>query len=423
MFKCFRALDNLYVFNMKITLVTQWYPPEQAPIGYMLKELAETLSGEGHDVTVVTGFPNHPSGVVFEGYKKRWMQNNWVGSVKITRVWLATSANRSWFARIFTFLTFTFTSACALILQEKPNLIFAVFQPLTVGVTLPLLARMKGAKLILNVQDLHPDVPIELGMIQNPLMIKVLRALESFGYKQANALAVICDSFKEHCVARGACAENVAVIPNWIDLDEIQPGDRSNKLRTKLGLEDHHFVVLYAGTVGWVSGAAVMLKVASFLSDLGDLRIVFVGEGPLLSMLKKEAEMLDLDNVIFAPFQPRELVPQVQAMSDVSVVSLEAGKGRASVPSKVLGYMAAARPVLASVDADSETARTINLADCGWVIESGNAEKLADSIRYIRGQPALRKRLGKNGRDFLENNYARAKVTEKYIELFKRVGK
>lgn len=408
---------------MNITLVTQWFPPEQAPIGYMIKELADALATEGHDVNIITGFPNHPAGVVFGGYKKKWVLQERVGSVEVTRVWLATSANRSRLRRIFTFLTFTFTSAWALLMQSKPQLIFAVFQPLSVGVTLPLLARIKGAKLVLNVQDLHPDVPIELGMIQNPLMIKALRAVERFGYRRANALAVICDTFKEHCIARGAKAENVEVIPNWIDLNEIQPSLRNNAFRERLGLNDSHFVILYAGTVGWVSGAGVMLEAAVRLRDLCNVRIVFVGEGPLVLELKKQAQALGLDNVVFSPFQLREILPQVQAMSDVSVVTLRAGKGRASVPSKVLGYMAAARPVLASVDADSETARAVLLADCGWVIEPENSEKLAETIRSMQGDAALRKRLGDNGRKFLENNYARATVTDKYIEFFKRIVK
>lgn len=408
---------------MNITLVVQWFPPEQAPIGYMMKELAEALASEGHDVTIITGFPNHPAGVVFGGYRKRLILQERVGNVNVTRVWLATSANRSRLNRILTFLTFTFTSAWALLMQSKPQLIFAVFQPLSVGVTLPLLARIKGAKLILNVQDLHPDVPIELGMIRNPLMIKALRVVEHFGYQRADALAVICDNFKGHCIARGAKAENVEVIPNWIDLNEIKPGDRNNTFREHLGLSDHHFVVLYAGTVGWVSGAGVMLEVAVRLRDLRDVRIVFVGEGPLVPELKKEAQALCLDNVVFSPFQSREILSQVQAMSDLSVVSLRAGKGRASVPSKVLGYMAAARPVLASVDAYSETARTILLADCGWIIEPENSEKLAEAIRSLQGDSALRRRLGDSGRKFLKDNYVLETVTDKYIAFFKRIVK
>jgi len=408
---------------MKLTLVSQWFPPEQAPIGYMIKELAEALASDGHDVTVITGFPNHPSGIVFGGYRKRWVLQENIRNVRIIRVWLLTSASRTALSRILSFLTFTFTSAWALMTRTKPHLIFAVFQPLSVGVTLPILARLKGAKLILNVQDLHPDVPIELGMIRNPIIIHMLKTIERIGYTQASGLAVICDSFKEHCANRGAKQEDIEVIPNWIDLDEIKPGDKSNAYRRSLGLNDNHFVVLYAGTIGWISGAGIMVDVAHRLRDLENIRVVFVGEGPLVPELKKKTEALALDNVIFSPFQSREILGQVQAMSDVSIVSLAGDKGRASVPSKVLGYMAAGRPVIASVDPDSETARIIVRADCGWVVEPDNADKLAKLIGSIQEDEALRQRLGENGRNYLEKYYARDTVTRKYIEFFKRVIK
>jgi colanic acid biosynthesis glycosyl transferase WcaI len=406
---------------MNITLVTQWFPPEQAPIGYMIKELAETMAKDGHLVTVITGFPNHPTGSVFKGYQKKWLLHERVGNVDVIRVWLSTSTNRSRFNRILTFLTFTFTSAFALLIKTKPDLIFAIFQPLSVGITLPMLARIKRAKLVLNIQDLHPDVPIELGIIKNRLIIAVMKFIESYGYRHASALAVISESFKKHCVHRGAKAANVCVIPNWIDLYEIQPWSRNNSFREYLGLSEDHFVILYAGTIGLVSGAGVLLDAASSLRNRGNIRIVFIGDGPLVPDLKKQAEELGLNNVIFAPFQQREILSQVQAISDISVVSLGLGKGRTSVPSKVLGYMASARPILAVVDADSETANTVQRANAGWIIEPGNSEKIVELIRSMEGSIPLLEELGKNGRIFLEKNYARTLITKKYIDFFRKI--
>lgn len=406
---------------MKITLITQWFPPEQAPIGYMIKELAEALATEGHEVTIITGFPNHPAGMVFGGYRKKWNMHERFGNVKVIRVWLATSANRSRLNRILTFLTFTLTSAWALLTQPRPQLIFSVFQPLSVGLTLPMLAHLKGAKLILNVQDLHPNVQIELGLVRNLLIIKMLRALESFGYRRASAITVISETFKRHCILHGAKSNAVEVIPNWIDLDEIQPGERNNAFRASLGLNNSHFVVLYAGTIGWVSGADVLISAAKLLCDMTDVRIVFVGEGPMVKVLKKETEMLGLHNVIFAPFQPRAILSQVQTMADLSLVSLKRGKGHASVPSKVLGYMAAARPVVALVDEDSETARTITLADCGWILEPEEPEGLAKLIRDIHCDASMLSRLGNNGRMYLEEKYDKNTITRNYIDFFESV--
>jgi glycosyltransferase involved in cell wall biosynthesis len=387
----------------------------------MMRELAEALASDGHDVTVITGFPNHPSGVIFDGFKKKWIMRDRINNVNIVRVWLSTSSKRTKFRRILNFISFTFTSAFELFRQSKPELIFAVLQPLSVGVTLPFLASMKRCKLIFNVQDLHPSVAIQLGLIKNDLIIKILKRVEVFAYQKASALAVISHSFKSHCTDNGANKDNVIVIPNWIDLVEIQPKDRNNNFRKKLGLNEEHFVVLYCGTIGWVSGADILIQAADLLRNEINIRFVFVGEGPLIPFLKHEVSIRCLDNVIFSPFQQREILSNVQSISDVSFISLKSGKGRNSVPSKILGYMAAARPIIASVDFDSDTAKTIVKSNSGFIIEPENSVKLAELIRRIQSNNELLKHLGENGRKYLECHYSRPVVTGKYIDFFKKI--
>lgn len=407
---------------MKLVLVSQWYPPEHAPIGFMVRELAQSLAERGHDVTVITGFPNHPRGEIFGGYKKRWRLDESDDGVKVWRVWLFTKRNPGRLARIIGFLSFTLTSALALLMHRQTDLIFGVFQPLSVGVTLPFLAKLKGARLVLNVQDLHPDVPIELGLIRNPLLISVLREVERSSYCAVDGLAVISEAFKEHCVAKGARVSNVAVIPNWIDSEEIRPGERLNSFRSEMGISSDDVVVLYAGTIGMVSGAEVVLSAAARLEKVqSGIRFVFVGEGPALPGLKAGAAALALGNVHFAPFQPRERLAEVQAMADISLVTLKRGKGRTSVPSKVLGYMAAARPVVASVDGDSETARLVSGAGCGVVVEPDDDNALANAIQRLAASAQDRYRMGMSGRDFLEVNYRKETVTQRYADFFERI--
>lgn len=407
---------------MRIIILSQWYPPEQAPIGYMVRELAQAMVASGHKVTVITGFPNHPSGVVFGGYTKRWCLKESCDGVDVRRMYLFTKSNPGKLARVLSFLSFTVTSAWALLVNARVDLIFAVFQPLSVGLTLPILARLKRTKLVLNVQDLHPDVPIELGLIRNTWLINFLRWLEKFGYRSADGLAVICEAFKQHCVTLGAQSNKVRLIPNWIDTDEILPGNRINSFRESLGLSSDHIVVLYAGTIGLVSGAEIVLEVATLLKvEQPFVRFVFVGEGPALLTLKAKAESFELDNIVFAPFQPRKLLGEVQAMADISLVTLRRGKGRTSVPSKVLGYMAAARPVIASVDEDSETASLISRSDCGRQVSPEDVVELASMISSLAANSQLRRQLGLNGRKFLEANYKKEMVAEQYIRFLESV--
>jgi colanic acid biosynthesis glycosyl transferase WcaI len=407
---------------MRVVLLSQWYPPEQAPIGYMIQDLAQSLVAKGHNVTVITGFPNHPSGIVFGGYRKQWCLEENVGGVKIRRLYLCTSPSRGKIRRVITFLSFTMTSAYALLVHPRYDLIFAVSQPLSVGFTLPILAKIRNAKLILNVQDLHPDVPIELGLISNPLLIRGLRFIEKYGCQSADGLAVICDKFRTHCVQLGAKEDSVAVIPNWIDLEEIKPGSRYNSFRSEMGLLPEHIVVLYAGTIGLVAGAKIVLDVALLVRNKApNLRFVFVGEGLAVAQLRAFVEINSLTNVLFAPFQNRDILSDVQAIADVSIVTLLRGKGRVSVPSKVLGYMAAARPVIASVDTDSETASLVTHSGCGLVIEPENVAALARAIITLTGDGDLMTLLGNKGRRYLEDCYQKDKITGQYIKFFEEI--
>ena len=401
-----------------IIIVTQWFPPEHAPIGHMYLELAQSLVEQGWAVTVITGFPNHPRGVVFDGYKKRLFQEEQLEGVRVWRVFLHTSARRSIFNRVLTFLSFTLTSSACLLFRGRPDIIFAPLQPLTHGAVLPLLARLKGARLVFNIQDLHPDAHINLGLLKNRLLIKLLRSLEAYSYRHADGLSVICDDFKSHCVTKGANAESTTVLRNWIDLDEIRPGPRVNPFRTELGLTEDERVVLFAGTIGLASGAEIMLDVAEQLATDRRVRIVFVGEGISLAAVRAGAQNRALENIVFSTFQPREKLGEVQAIADISIVTIRPDAEQMSVPSKVLGYMAAARPVLAAAASSSETARFVRQSGAGIVVAPGDPTAIASTILDLLDRPADRQAMGNRGRQYLEENLSREHVCRGYNDFF-----
>jgi colanic acid biosynthesis glycosyl transferase WcaI len=407
---------------MNIFIVTQWFPPEHAPIGHMSFELAEWLVSCGYDVTAVTGFPNHPSGVVYDGYKKRFFFEEHIGKVRIWRVYYYTSKNRTIFSRILSFLTFTIISTLVVLVKGRPDMLFSALQPLSMGVVLPFVAKVKNARLVFNIQDLHPDAQIKLGIIKNPLLIAFLKGIERFSYRSADGLIVISDGFMKHCISHGASRENIALIPNWIDLNEIKPSPRCNEFRYECGLNDDDFVVLYAGTIGMVSGATIMLDVAVRLEGYRDIKFVFVGEGPILDELKMSSSLLNIKNISFFPFQPRSRLNLVQAIADISIVTLQAGSGGMSVPSKILGYMAAAKPIIASVDSSSETATFVKQAKAGVVTPPGDDEALALSILSLKDNPVLRKQLGENGREHLERYLSKDKICKEYEDFFRFIS-
>lgn len=407
---------------LHILLVTQWFPPEQAPVGHMMLELARSLVQHGHQVTVITGFPNHPEGRVFGGYSKRLILKEEIDSIQVWRVWLATSPKRTKLNRMLTFLSFTVSSSLVFLFAAKCDIVFAVLQPLSVGPFLSAVCRIKRAKLVFNVQDLHPDVPIDLGLIRNQLMIWFLRRIERFTYRHCNAVTTICEGFRNHIRSKRSAADSVYVIPNWIDTEAVRPQCRLTPFRKELGLNEEHIVCLFAGTVGHVSGADVLLDAAERLRTIKHIRFLFVGEGPIVPQLKESVARRGLSNVLFRGFQPRERLSEVQSTSDISLVTLKHGKGTHSVPSKVLGYMAAGRPIVASVHEDSETARQIRSADCGLVVPSEEAAALADAIKSLADNKATCDRLGRNGRTFVEHELAMDRVLERYVQTLEDIA-
>lgn len=402
---------------MKILIICQWYPPEYAPIGVMLKELADDLTGKGHNVTVVTGFPNHPNGVLFPGYKKSLFNVERDAGVTLIRCYLYTSPKKTFFRRLLNYLSFAVFSFIVVMRMERQDVLFVVSPPLTNGLIALAIKKLKGLKFVFNVQDIYPDAAISTGVIKNQLLVRFLKKLELKIYGAASSTAVISEGFKENLIAKGVPDSKVWVINNWIDTNEITPMHKDNKFAREYGLTDK-FVVFYSGTIGMISGADILLDCAERLAYVEDVLFLFVGEGVVKEKIKEDAEKRQLKNVQFLPLQPREILSDVQSSADVSVVTLLKGKGKTSVPSKVLGYMAAARPVIASVDSDSDTKKTIEKADCGICVDAEDVQGLTEAIMHLYNDRLKAEELGKNGREFLTTHCDRKTITDRYEKLF-----
>lgn len=408
---------------MRLLLVTQFFPPERGPTGHMMYELGADLAGKGHDITVITGFPNHPYGRVFEGYRKKMYHVERMDGMQVIRVWLFTSPNRRPLNRIFTFLSFTLSSALAGLFVRDRDVLFAVLQPLTVGLTYPILGKLTKTKVAFSLQDLHPDAAIDAGLVNNRHFIRLLRVIETRAYRNADSIIAICKVFRNHVISKGIASSKVPVIYNWIDTHEIKPLSRENEFRTECGFTSNDFVVLYAGNIGYSSGADVIIKAAALLEGKPNIKFLFVGEGPAKQHVQKLAQEACLKNVLFVPFQVRGKVPLVQGAADVSLVTMQPGWAKSSIgfASKVLAYMAARRPVIASVDLDSEMADVVNQAKCGLVVSAGAAVALAKAISRLYESPRICAEMGANGRRCAERQFSRPIIVQEHLSLFETV--
>lgn len=398
-----------------IGLICQYSPPEVAPIGVMLSELAHDLAQAGHHVTIFTGFPNHPGGMLFPGYRCQLtgQEEQRLDGVVVRRNWLYISPSKSIASRVLNYGSFAISTLFSAI--AKRHDVYLIVSPPLTNIVIGFMLRLAGRRYVLNVQDIYPDAAVATGLLQNRFVVRALHRLERLAYQLAYRVTVISNGFVRNLVAKGVRPEKITLIPNWIDPDEIQPQPQVNAFSRQYGL-DNQFTILYSGTIGIVSGAEIVLDMASNVAHDSGIVVMMVGEGVVKARIEEEARMRELTNMRFAPFQSRESLADVLSSASVGLVTLLPGHGGNSVPSKILGYLAAGRPVIASVDPDSDTWEFIQEARCGLCVPPGDAIALTLAVLQLRDDRQLADQLGANGRAYLVSHLQRSDITAKYEE-------
>lgn len=393
---------------MNVALVCHVYPPEHAPAGVMMAELAADLAKGGHEVTVVTGWPAHPTGVLAPGWRMRWraVEQDPLG-FRVVRCAHSLHRPGSRVRRALYYLTFAASTLSSGVRCGRFDVVFSLSTPIFGGWAAWLLARLKRARFVYGVFDLHPEAAANAGMMPRRLTYRVLRRADTSLCRRSDAVLTPSAGLRDEILARGVGGGKVAVVPVWLDGGKVRPGPRDNAWRRAQGVAPGAFVALYAGTIGYVSGAEVLVEVARRLESRRDILVLCVGEGPVKERLMEAAAGLGLTNIRFLPFQPAPALSEMQAAADVGLVTLLPAAGRTSFPSKVLGYLAAARPVVASVATDSDTARVIGDGACGRVTACLDPSALAEAVRDLADHPEQAREMGRRGRAYFERRFDR----------------
>lgn len=405
---------------MRILLVCYVFPPEHTTAGVMLQELAEDLAARGHRVTVLTGWPGYLAGRLPDGWRMRWRQvEERPEGYRVIRSGHPQNTRGRMVARLWFSFSFAVTSFVNALFAGPFDVVFNDSTPIFGVWSMWLLARCKRATLLYSIQDLYPEAAERAGLMRKGLTYRVLRTLDGWLCRLSDRVITLSDVMKRLIVARGVSPGKVEVFPLWLDAAKVRPLDRDNAWRREQAIPPEVFVALYAGTIGHVSGASFLIDVGRRLRDRPDILLLFVGEGPLKDELRRgaEAEGMAGRGMRFLPFQPGDRLSELQATADVSLVTLLPEAGETSVPSKILGYMAAGRPVLASVRADSPTAEVIRAAGCGKVLPCQDAAALADEIRALADAPQSARVLGENARAYFLAHLSREVCTRQYEDL------
>lgn len=399
-------------------LVTPYYAPDLGPSSPLLTMLCEDLVRLGHEVTVVAAVPHMPTGQVSSQYRGRLSHFEERQGVEVHRVWVPSGDRRKLRHRALVFAVYQMLSA-VIGLRRKYDVVLVTNPGIETAMPMAVLSLLRGKPAVFCVWDLYPDVGIHLGVFRSRLAIKLVSALETFCLLHAFSIQVLASSFEKVLVERGVPKERIVRIPPWLDTEFNRPLARENEVAKELGLSGY-FVVMYAGNLGHSQGLECLLEAASLLKGSSRLRFVFVGDGAKKAELGRRAQTLRLSNVRFLPFQPREQLPLLLASADISVISLKKGVGRDSLPSKTFPILASGRPIIAAVDRGSDLREVIERAQAGVCVEPESSVELASAVRELIGSPALRARLGKNGREYVVRHHDRRVIARQFERLLMR---
>ncbi len=402
---------------MNIELVAMNYAPERTGIAPFNTGLAEHLAATGHSVAVLTTFPHYPEWRVAAEYRGRWLVQERRNGVRIIRCRGYVPGRRSTLRRIAYDSALAVPAVVAGLHLPKPDVVLAVSPPLELAAAAWLLARLRRARFVLQVKDLVPDIAIALGMLRSGLAIRTARELERFVYRRAERILTICQGFVDNLRAKGVPEEKLLLLPDWVDTDVIRPLPRRNCFRADHRISEDAFVALHSGNMGVKQWLENVLEAAERIRDP---RFVFllVGDGAEKLRLEQFAQARRMENVRFLPLQPAERLPEMLAAADVLLLNQAPAIVDMVIPSKLLTYLAAGRPVVAAIHELSEAARLIRTAGCGAVVPPGDPEALAGALVQLARDPAICRQFGAAGRRHAVECFDRRRVLTRYSEFF-----
>jgi len=410
----------------KILVIEQHFYPEVAATGQLLLDLCEDLVKAGYQVKVITGNPT-------EIYQKKIdipRRENYQG-IEIVRLKNTALNKYNMAGRVINYLTFHLSIFFHIIFSQRPDLVLVLSNPPFISFHGLILKIFKKCKVIYNVQDLFPDLAVELGKLRNKPFIFVLKALSKHIIRKMDKVIVVGEYMERKVkeeVLNDTEANHIVTIHNWADGEKLKVvgvvGEEDNYLKKEWGLEGK-FVVLYSGNIGYLHEFDTIISAAENIQNKGykDIVFVFIGEGIKKEYIRKKAEEKCLNNILFFPYQPREMLTYSLGLADVSLVTLEKGFEGMVVPSKIYGILASGRPMIGIVGRESEINEIIREGRCGKIVKIGDFQALVDGIiNYYKDREKCRED-GLSGRRYFEKNFDRKIATRKYIEVIEEVLK
>jgi glycosyltransferase involved in cell wall biosynthesis len=411
---------------MRVLYISQYYPPEACAPAARVDGFTREWVRAGAEVRVLTGFPNHPEGILHPQYRQAWRRGfvrEEREGAKVYRTWLYPAANRKLWGRGANYISFALSAALAgLGVAPRHGVVIATAPQILVGVSGYAVGTLRCLPWVFEVRDLWPESLVGVGQAAaDSLLYRSLRKVAHFLYRHATHIVVDGEWKRRYLIQQGVQASSISVIRNGIEDDFCLPPNSAQAqatrrhLRKELGLRDE-FVLLYAGTLGMAHGLETILQTAERLRGRDDIVFLLLGAGAERGQLCKLIEKLRISNLRLLDKQPRESIPAFLAAVDACLVPLRNQEVfKTAIPSKMFEAMAAGKPAILGVEGE---AKEILLASqAGLAIRPEDPEAMVEAILRLRNDPALCNALGRNGRQAALENYLRPAQAAKYLNL------
>ena len=410
---------------LKITFICPVFPPEPDPSGVMASQLACRLASEGHQIAVVTSFPNRPLGAVYDGYRRRSRSIEREGSLSVVRcaTWLIGAKRRLW-NRVMENVTFGILSVLNAWRFGRPDVLVLETWPLLAVQIGTWLGRWWRVPVVYYVQDVYPEAAESAGLLRThgPLS-KLLRSWDRRLCLKSGKVIAISDTMRDLlCRNRAIPPARITVMPNWVDREGFPRETRGDVWRSEMGIAPDVFVAMYAGTMGLVSGSDVLVDVAKRLETRTQILILCIGEGSLKRKMIRDATREKLRNIRFEPFQPRRRLAEVHAAANATLLTLSKDSQDASVPSKMVTYLAAGRPIVCAVPEGSSISQELQAAQAGVRTPPGDPDSIARAITLLAGRPREARQMGENGRNYFEKHLTFDRACRQFHEVLEEVA-
>lgn len=407
--------------RLNFLILTQYFPPETGAPQNRLLQLAKRLKKHGVNVVILTAMPNYPQMQVYQGYKGRFYCFEVIEGIPVHRCWIFAGTSKAIIPRLINYFSFVVTSfMVGMFKLNRQDFVMFESPPLFLGISAWLLSKAKRAKMIFNVSDLWPESAEKLGLVTNPLLLKLSTWLEEFLYRHSIIISGQTQGIVGN-ISRRFPEKTVIWLKNGVDIAELTAIAEDPSWRNKNGFGDDDFLLLYAGILGHAQGLEVILRAAKLLEGHPHIKFLLVGSGPVRDQLIAMHNEMNLHNVFFLENRPKKEVVPIIRTADAALIplrKLDLFKG--AIPSKIFENLAFRKPVFLGVEGEAKEL-IIDQGHAGWAFEPENAADLAEKISLIASNRPLIMKTGDNGYEFLRREFDLDQIAASFLKILHQV--